>query len=71
MYRDELHVPGLDFAYVRDGYVYHTPLDSVQHVPSGSLQHAGDNGQALIQVLGHRFGAACTPPAPAISPLLH
>lgn len=39
---------GLDFAWVSNGYVYHTKLDDIHQIPLGSLQRTGDNILPLI-----------------------
>lgn len=38
---------GLDFAWSKNGYVYHTKFDSINQIPLGSLQRTGDNILAL------------------------
>ena len=34
---------GLDFAFIRNGYVYHTRHDTIHNIQDGSIQQAGDN----------------------------
>ena len=34
---------GLDFAFIKNGYVYHTRHDTIDKIPDGSIQQAGDN----------------------------
>ncbi|OQR94503.1 endoplasmic reticulum metallopeptidase [Achlya hypogyna] len=41
-------VPGMDFAYVANGYVYHTPLDDISRIQRGAVQRFGDNVQGTI-----------------------
>lgn len=48
IFRDFGGVPGLDFAWYLNGYVYHTKNDNAAHVPLGSLQRTGDNMVALV-----------------------
>lgn len=36
-------LPGLDFAYYKNGYVYHSLIDDIKHVETGQLQSLGDN----------------------------
>lgn len=40
---------GLDFAWSKNGYVYHTRFDNVDQIPLGALQRTGDNILALTQ----------------------
>lgn len=47
IYRDFGGLAGIDMAYITDGWIYHTPLDDVAHVPAGSMQRAGENVLAL------------------------
>ncbi len=42
---------GLDIAFYRGGWAYHTPLDRVAAVTPGSVQHMGANTLALIRGL--------------------
>ncbi|KAI8911532.1 hypothetical protein EDD86DRAFT_119506 [Gorgonomyces haynaldii] len=42
---------GLDFAFYQNSYSYHTTLDVVENIQSGSLQHFGDNIYALLKHL--------------------
>ncbi|WP_395849844.1 M28 family peptidase [Cystobacter fuscus] len=44
-------LPGLDIALFQDGYAYHTPLDRLERLEPGSLQHMGDNTLALVREL--------------------
>ncbi|KAL1484374.1 hypothetical protein MTO96_011351 [Rhipicephalus appendiculatus] len=41
-------IPGLDFAFAANGYVYHTKYDNMDYIPDGSIQHAGDNMLGLV-----------------------
>ena len=42
---------GLDFAYYKNSYHYHTNLDVVENIQPGSIQHFGDNVLELIKEL--------------------
>lgn len=44
---------GLDLAYFKNGYVYHTKYDDIQHVSLSSVQRAGDNLLALVSNLAN------------------
>lgn len=48
IFRDFKGLPGLDFAFAKNGYVYHTKYDNMDYIPDGSIQHAGDNLLGLI-----------------------
>ncbi|KAH9366139.1 hypothetical protein HPB48_008138 [Haemaphysalis longicornis] len=41
IFRDFKGLPGLDFAFAKNGYVYHTKYDNMDYIPDGSIQHAG------------------------------
>lgn len=49
IFRDYGHLPGLDIAYMKNGYVYHTKYDSEERIPAGSVQRAGDNLLAVVR----------------------
>ncbi|XP_059612732.1 endoplasmic reticulum metallopeptidase 1-like [Phlebotomus argentipes] len=51
VFRDYGKIPGMDFAYAYNGYVYHTEFDTEKIFPAESLQHAGDNVLPLIESL--------------------
>ena len=38
-------------AYFKNGYVYHTKYDDIEHINMGTLQRAGDNLLALVSHL--------------------
>ena len=51
IYRDGAHVPGVDIAFYRNGYAYHTQLDRTWNTTPGSVQHMGANALALTRAL--------------------
>lgn len=51
VFRDFGKIPGLDFAHATNGYVYHTSYDSLHAIPTGTIQHTGDNLLALTKHL--------------------
>ncbi|KAH8400838.1 hypothetical protein KR009_001397, partial [Drosophila setifemur] len=52
-FRDFGPVPGLDMAYISNGYVYHTKYDRIKVFPRASLQHTGDNILSLARALAN------------------
>lgn len=53
IFRDYGGVPGLDMAYITNGYVYHTTHDTEDIVSDNTLQHTGDNVLALVRALAN------------------
>ncbi|XP_077288076.1 uncharacterized protein LOC143912654 [Arctopsyche grandis] len=53
IFRDFGNMPGLDFAFLRNAYLYHTKYDIEEYIPAGSHQHLGDILLAIIKELGH------------------
>ncbi|XP_067137078.1 endoplasmic reticulum metallopeptidase 1-like [Centruroides vittatus] len=49
IFRDYGKIPGLDFAFVKNGYVYHTKHDTPDFVNPGSIQRTGENLLGLIE----------------------
>lgn len=45
-------VPGVNFAYAGHVAHYHTPLDNLENLNPGSLQHQGDNLLTMVRALG-------------------
>ncbi|CAI4231712.1 unnamed protein product [Auanema sp. JU1783] len=43
IFRDYGRVPGLDLAFVQNGYWWHTEFDEEKRITSGSLQRGGEN----------------------------
>lgn len=56
IYRDFGAVAGMDFAYIANGYVYHTELDDISRIQPGAVQRLGDNIVGVIQQLGFQSG---------------
>ncbi|CAI2346285.1 unnamed protein product [Caenorhabditis sp. 36 PRJEB53466] len=51
IFRDHGRVPGLDLAFVQNGYWWHTEFDTAERITSGSLQRAGENVFATLNHL--------------------
>lgn len=51
IFRDYGNIPGLDIAYIRNGYLYHTKYDREEYIPPGSFQRAGENLKGLLTEL--------------------
>ncbi len=47
-------LPGLNLAYIEGGAHYHTPLDNLDNLDRGSLQHQGETTLALARALAGR-----------------
>jgi len=47
IFRDFGNIPGLDNAFIKNGWMYHTKWDTVNQVPGGSIQQMGDTALAL------------------------
>ena len=54
IFRDFKDIPGLDIAFIKNGWLYHTKMDTINEVPSGSIQHMGSNALALVLHLGNK-----------------
>ncbi|XP_059614367.1 endoplasmic reticulum metallopeptidase 1-like isoform X2 [Phlebotomus argentipes] len=48
VFRDFGRIPGMDFAFHANGYVYHTKYDTPDVIPSETYQQVGDNILALL-----------------------
>ncbi|XP_036344798.1 endoplasmic reticulum metallopeptidase 1-like [Rhagoletis pomonella] len=53
IFRDYGGVPGLDMAYIFNGYVYHTEFDRFNVLAKGSLQNTGDNVLSLARSIAN------------------
>ncbi|XGW10233.1 hypothetical protein V3C99_012038 [Haemonchus contortus] len=48
VFRDYGRIPGLDLAFVQNGYWWHTEFDEGKRIAIGSIQRAGDNVYATV-----------------------
>lgn len=49
IFRDFGHMVGVDMAFTRNAYRYHTKYDGFDNIPLGSFQQAGDNVLSLTE----------------------
>ncbi|KAF4132237.1 Peptidase family M28 [Phytophthora infestans] len=56
VYRDFGYVAGMDFAYIANGYVYHTTLDDISRIQPGAVQRLGENVVGVVGQLGGEPG---------------
>ncbi|GAB9477286.1 Endoplasmic reticulum metallopeptidase 1, partial [Globisporangium polare] len=56
IYRDFGYVAGMDFAYIENGYVYHTMLDDISRIQQGAVQRLGENVFGVVQQLANQQG---------------
>lgn len=59
----------MDYAFIANGYHYHTRRDDVAHFDRGSIQHSGDNTVAFLRHIGNNSLVA-DPGGHFLSPLL-
>ncbi|XP_066502735.1 endoplasmic reticulum metallopeptidase 1 [Hoplias malabaricus] len=50
IYRDFGNIPGIDLAFIENGFIYHTKYDTADRIHTDSIQRAGDN---ILAVLKH------------------
>uniref|UniRef100_A0A8C2I3M0 Endoplasmic reticulum metallopeptidase 1 n=1 Tax=Cyprinus carpio TaxID=7962 RepID=A0A8C2I3M0_CYPCA len=50
IYRDFGKIPGIDLAFIENGFIYHTKYDTPERIHTDSIQRAGDN---ILSVLKH------------------
>ncbi|KAI3383463.1 hypothetical protein SNEBB_007468 [Seison nebaliae] len=56
IFRDFGQLPGLDFAFIRNGYAYHTVNDIPSRIDVGSIQHCGENMLSFFgQIINNRI----------------
>ncbi|CAO2585140.1 Endoplasmic reticulum metallopeptidase 1 [Lemmus lemmus] len=51
IYRDFGNIPGIDLAFIENGYIYHTKYDTADRILLDSIQRAGDNILAVLKYL--------------------
>ncbi|MBN3279846.1 ERMP1 metallopeptidase, partial [Polyodon spathula] len=51
IYRDFGHIPGIDLAFIENGYLYHTKYDTADRILTDTIQRAGDNILAVLKLL--------------------
>ncbi|KAJ6642258.1 Endoplasmic reticulum metallopeptidase 1 [Pseudolycoriella hygida] len=69
IFRDFGKLPGMDFAFYQNGYVYHTQNDVADIIPLGTYQNTGDNMLALTMAAAnspHLPGTSSLPSEPAV-----
>lgn len=49
IFRDYSNLAGLDMAFSKNGWVYHTKWDRLSEIPPGSIQHMGANTLAIVK----------------------
>uniref|UniRef100_A0A8C1SNQ9 Endoplasmic reticulum metallopeptidase 1 n=1 Tax=Cyprinus carpio TaxID=7962 RepID=A0A8C1SNQ9_CYPCA len=50
IFRDFGNIPGIDLAFIENGFLYHTKYDTPERIHTNSIQRAGDN---ILSVLKH------------------
>ncbi|XP_006863819.1 PREDICTED: endoplasmic reticulum metallopeptidase 1 [Chrysochloris asiatica] len=51
IFRDFGNIPGIDLAFIENGYIYHTKYDTADRIQTDSIQRAGDNILAVLKYL--------------------
>ncbi|XP_018415801.1 PREDICTED: endoplasmic reticulum metallopeptidase 1 isoform X2 [Nanorana parkeri] len=51
IYRDFGNIPGIDLAFIENGYIYHTKYDTADRIHTDSIQRAGDNIMGVLKYL--------------------
>lgn len=53
IYRDFGNIPGIDLAFIENGYIYHTKYDTADRILADSIQRAGDNILGVLKYLAN------------------
>ncbi|XP_001640905.2 endoplasmic reticulum metallopeptidase 1 [Nematostella vectensis] len=53
IFRDYGHIPGIDIAYITNGFVYHTQYDTPAAITKGSIQRAGENVFSVVKEIAN------------------
>ncbi|KAM3937665.1 endoplasmic reticulum metallopeptidase 1 [Leptodactylus fuscus] len=51
IYRDFGNIPGIDLAFIENGYLYHTKYDTADRIHTDTIQRAGDNILGVLRYL--------------------
>ncbi|XP_066474470.1 endoplasmic reticulum metallopeptidase 1 isoform X2 [Tiliqua scincoides] len=51
IYRDFGNIPGIDLAFIENGYIYHTKYDTADRIPTDTIQRAGENILGMLKYL--------------------
>ncbi|KFD58285.1 hypothetical protein M513_01048 [Trichuris suis] len=51
IFRDYGRLPGIDIAFVKNGYVYHNEFDRPEYITAGCIQRAGENVLAIVNAI--------------------
>ncbi|XP_054842505.1 endoplasmic reticulum metallopeptidase 1 [Eublepharis macularius] len=60
IYRDFGNIPGIDLAFIENGYIYHTKYDTADRILTDSIQRAGDNILGVLKYLAKSDNLAKT-----------